>query len=112
MTTQNLGNGIIFNGKSYSIEMGFYPNKRLALVLENRSDPADRVIITRNLPEVTMQRDEIAVQNWGNNFGIVRCLSGHNLIHVPEIDKVLDGENLVPIYRITPRLLTYLGIFT
>ncbi|TXJ29032.1 MAG: hypothetical protein E6Q24_04970 [Chitinophagaceae bacterium] len=65
------------------IQLGKYPNCRLALELRTKnSEPV--CVATVNIPGEALLPGEIIIKNWGENEGILKWLQSQGIISAPK----------------------------
>jgi hypothetical protein len=86
------------------VEIGQYPNGRIAIQLIDAEDRQPVTTATVNLPDQPLEADMVAIKNYSENEGIEDALLEAGVL-VKKLCNVVTGFASVPVYRINPELI-------
>lgn len=65
------------------VEMGTYPNDRKAIELINAKNGEPVLVATINVPEISIDEDEVIIKNYSENEGVLEALIIAKVISCP-----------------------------
>ena len=95
----SINNIISFWGNKCKVHIAQYSNKRIALELLDINDNTSIAIATVNLPNIDLQKDEVAIKNYSENEGILDILINAEIISKP-LYSVKSGFIDIPICKL------------
>lgn len=87
-----------------NVEIGRYPNGRIAIQLIDAEDGEPFATATINIPMESLAKDEVIIKNYSKNEGIEPSLIEAGIL-LEKVRMVGSGFTHVPVYKINPDLL-------
>lgn len=93
-----------FLNTNCNVEIGRYPNGRIAIQLVDAGNHEPFATATVNLPELPLEEKQVAIKNYAENEGIEEPLLEAGVL-VKKLCNAVTDIGSVPIYEINPELL-------
>lgn len=86
-----------------------YPNDRLAITLQDKEGGSPVARATVNLPNTSLDGDEVIIKDWSENEGMVTALREANVIEEVSFE-VETGYVTAKVCKLTPEFMANYGI--
>lgn len=94
-----LNKEIKFNEWNCTLNYSTYSNKRTAIELIDAEDGMPIAMATVNIPDASIESDEVIIKNWSENEGIREALQVAGIIG-PTLRKIPTGFVLATVHKL------------